>query len=1089
MTTITKKEWLDFLHLLHNKLRNSEGVKLTGMSALTEINNFMMFRFLDDCDKFGFDLPENYKCKNLYLKYATDKKIEEDKRITHNKDMNRTKLWESIYDFSGNDDSLLSLYFSHCDLRKYLLSSVDRISAYTTEKNSMITIQNIINIIYKKFKNITFDSKFFDMFGSAYEEFKTNACGNSGKHTGQHFTNVFIKKIIINELKPKHNEIFYEPCAGSGGFVHTADHYVHENEGYDKSKLFKKNIYANECNLEIFRPLIMNMMFHNIPVDNIHQNDSLDTCNIKKMLNKVNIIATNYPFGMSNVIKGDIYVNGKPFDYWKVLKNGKNFVKNSSAQFIIHIHHSLVNGGRTGFVSDRGILNNGCSKKNSWETRLRKFMFEENNVYKIIFLPTGAFTYTNFQTCIIFMTKGGSTQECKLYDAKFRDPKDKTSEIYVEVVPLKTFKIEELRENNYSIKLEEKVEEIKEGWVKLGDICKIKCGKFNSNNMDNKGAIPFYSCTSINPIGTHSIHSFDFPLYILFIGSGGSSNKVCGPTIGMGKSYLVNGKTACRSNIYAIYDSQYELKYINYVLQLFTHNICSKAKFSGNLGVISLKTMQDIKIPNISLQHQQEIVELLDVQFKNYDITLLSQFTKDIDLFKLLIHKKYDEFNNVLYLLYRKIEMETLNNHYELDKKSIFDIKMNTFDVEYYQLNDIVNISKGSFNTRDIDNSGTCKSDDLHEAKDSYPYYNSGYKNPCGNHSKYDCNFNECILFVKDGGDKTNPLNENTGMGKPFYVKGKVAVMSHVLIFTNSKEDLYNLKYLYYYLEYNRKKIMRYAKYNSGLGSISMEIIKKYVIPIPTIENQLKLINIIEKIQNEQIQFKNYAENLQNNINQIPTMINKISSKKNINNNDSINNNTDSDNSNVSDNNVDNDAVNNGDNDNDSDNDSDNDKDNNNDNSDSDSIFTDSDNDDNNTTEYTMNDICEIIENGIKDTDIKQKKDKIYKIPYYSSDNLQYCKKAMYSSKCILCVKTTNNQGNVFIVDGNFCASSDMIVIKLEKEFEEYYDQVLDELQNNFDYEKMIKESPVKVKTSKGVNALKIIGVKHIKEFKLSFKK
>ena len=37
-------------------------------------------------------------------------------------------------------------------------------------------------------------------------------------------------------------------------------------------------------------------------------------------------------------------------------------------------------------MADRGILNNGTEGKNSWETKLRKFMLENTNLYKIVLL-------------------------------------------------------------------------------------------------------------------------------------------------------------------------------------------------------------------------------------------------------------------------------------------------------------------------------------------------------------------------------------------------------------------------------------------------------------------------------------------------------------------------------------------------------------------------------------------------------------------------------------------------------------------------------------------------------------------------------
>ena len=94
-----------------------------------------------------------------------------------------------------------------------------------------------------------------------------------------------IKKLVVNELDVKSGEKYYEPCAGTGGFIHTVDKYVREKEGETASIQFKKNIYANECNPEMIKPLMINMLLHNIPVDNINEQDSLGYENVLKMKN------------------------------------------------------------------------------------------------------------------------------------------------------------------------------------------------------------------------------------------------------------------------------------------------------------------------------------------------------------------------------------------------------------------------------------------------------------------------------------------------------------------------------------------------------------------------------------------------------------------------------------------------------------------------------------------------------------------------------------------------------------------------------------------------------------------------------------
>jgi len=855
--------WLDFLHLLHNKLRNSRGIKLTQMPALLEISNLMLFRFLDNAN-LNIKIPDELKFKHMYDKYASDSKIAEDRKIPKNVDRNCYKLWNHVYNTRNEEKCLILKYYELDELNPYLDSTTNRVSAFIKKHDACETIQDIVNTIYKKFENIEFNSNFYDMFGSAYEAFKTDASGNSGKNTAQHFTNQYIKKIVVDELKPLSNEIFYEPCAGSGGFIHTADHYVTANEGIKKSRIFKTNIHANECNPEIFRPLLLNMLFHNIPVQNIKEQDSLSASNVREMMEKADIIATNYPFGMSNKIESS--EDEKWNEYWQVLRQSKSsFVKNSSAQFIIHIHHSLKPNGRVGFVSDRGILNNGADKANSWETKLREFMFAQNNIYRIVFLPQGAFTYTNFQTCIVFMKKGSITKKCELYHAVFKVPKDKSSAIVVEEKPLKIFTFEELKQNNFCVNIDEPKEELKEGWVKLGDICQISSGKFNSGDMDNAGQVPFYSCVAVNPVGKHSKYSFDFDEYILFVGSGGSQNNVCGPTIGMGKTYIVSGKTACRSNVFAMHNISYKLKYIYYVLQFIKYDICAHAKFSGNLGVISMAQIKEVNIPQLTIDHQNEIVEILDKHVSNYNLELLTPYTKSIDLFKLLIHKKYDVFADALHIIYRKIEADALDRKFELDKKAVFNMMMGLHKTKEHLLGDIVAVQIGSTPSRNKEN-----------------YYGTGYM-------WCKCSDLKGGLITKTDEEITQDAVNNTGVR--LISSGSIMVSFKLSIgkIGIASNDMYCNEAIMFFKHDNAitntylKNYFNYVDFSKGLlngciggGSLNKSKLLNLNIPIPSIDDQQKIIDVIETIESNRSTYATYAQMLQQHIDTMETTIGNL---------------------------------------------------------------------------------------------------------------------------------------------------------------------------------------------------------------------
>jgi hypothetical protein len=105
---ITKEDWLAFLHQLHNKVRNSKGIKLTGMSALNEINNFIMIRFIEKfIDKQK--LPEICKFSYLYETFASEKRIKEDNKVIKIEEKNSYKLWKTIYDVKSDKECVIKV--------------------------------------------------------------------------------------------------------------------------------------------------------------------------------------------------------------------------------------------------------------------------------------------------------------------------------------------------------------------------------------------------------------------------------------------------------------------------------------------------------------------------------------------------------------------------------------------------------------------------------------------------------------------------------------------------------------------------------------------------------------------------------------------------------------------------------------------------------------------------------------------------------------------------------------------------------------------------------------------------------------------
>lgn len=857
MAHISSQSWLNFMWSLHNDVRNSRGIKLTGLGALNEINNYLLLFFIER--KFNiYHLPDDCKFSYLYKNFCTDEKIKDDSKHkinTQKQEYNYYKVWNHWCNVS-NLECILRKFGQSERIKKYIKNEVTAICAFTDNCETGKTIQLIINKIWKKFSqiaksddvddimNLDLDTFGFDAFGDAYEKFKQQSCEDSGKTTGQHFTPDVIKIYITDELKPKSSEIFYEPACGSGGFVHKISKYVKQNEGIEKYKTFVTDLMANECNPEIYKPLAINMLIHDIPIDHIRKQDSLDLGNwANGIIDSVDIIATNPPFGGGDVVQ--------PSDYWGPLKTGKTIIKNAMAQFIMHIYNSLKNGGRCGTVSDRGILTNGANGKNNWEVKLRKFLLTKCNMYKIVLLPDNTFDYTKFKTCMIFFIKGKQTKEIEFSELKIKDTiadDQKTKEIENEDM-LGKITIDRIKEKNYSLDPDDyfkKKDEQKDGYIKLGDVCELlKNPAHKAGEALENGAYNFYTSSDI----IRKSNFNDFKEQTIIIGSGGNG------------STFIDQNFSCSADnfLLQVKNNKFNIEYVFKYLKITFKKLYELYRGNG-LKHLSQFNLLNYMIPNLTLEHQQEIVKVLDEQFKKYDINKLN---KQIPIFKFLIDKKYDKAIELIQLSYGVDEALQLAENMKSQIKLIFELKMMTLTkCPIKKLGEIVDIIKGKFNSRDMSNSG------------DVPFYTASYNSPIGMHNDHTIDKPEYLIFIKDGGNKTNPTSETIGLGKVFYVNGKSAFTSHQLAFVPKKNI--NCKYLYYYLTVRKNELMLLADYGTGLGYIQMPKIINISIPVPSLEIQQDIVNKIDQLNLEASHYANYGKCLQEELNNISEILNNL---------------------------------------------------------------------------------------------------------------------------------------------------------------------------------------------------------------------
>jgi type I restriction-modification system DNA methylase subunit len=873
----TLNGFMSYLHSLHNTLRNGE-TSLTGLPALNEINNILTILFIEkNIVTEKYDLDE--KCQfswiwnNIVYKYNTAKNEPDERKYL-------ARLWNT-YANVHDDECVIRKLYEYKKTKPYMFSQVGRVTAFTdidtTNKHDYTQNCKMIVELFNKTKEFFFgktkkietyvdiDKVGFDILGEAYEKFKEVEVGGQGKGVGQYFTNRLVIKYVVDKIKPKYNEKCYDPTCGSGGFIHMLDKYVLENES-NKIKKFRKNIYGNDKAPEIMKALNFNMLIHNISIENIKNKNSLGVSNCTSYYNFFDCIVGNPPYGMKIKNKyseySDICEKG---NYWpKFMKGSKDeTLSDSMGQFMIHTINSLKENGRYGLVVDRGILNNGTENE-SWQKGLRKMMCNETNISEIVLLPTGIFTFTNFATALVIGQKGSKTNKIEYYDGEFEDTKNKKG-FKVEKL-IKELSYEELVNKNYSLKIDdyqEKEDTSYEGieYKKLGEICDIKYGtritkEKNSINETDEYVIPVYGGGGIT-FYTNKHNRIGKTLIISRFG------------VGLSCVRIIKDKLFLNDNGMFIDNYKINDVYLDYYLLLNMHNIYKFTAGQAQKLMETHKLKEQFKVPIVSKEHQERIVDFMDKTL-NGDYKLLDKLVtefKDIDLFKFLLCEDYDTMQLVIEYGKEKEYFKTTWTVYkDLRIKGLFK----TVKSEKKKLGDLVEFKKGNYNTKDVDNKG------------KYPYYNSGYKNPSGSHSEYTINEKEYIIFIKDGGNKSNPLSEKSGMAKSFYCTGKSAINSHNLIFIQKDINM-TLKYLYYYLEYHRKELQKKAKYNSGLGSLVMNAIKDHIINIPTLDNQHILLKQIEDIENEESEFNKRLESTNQMIKVINQNINTITFDNGIN--------------------------------------------------------------------------------------------------------------------------------------------------------------------------------------------------------------
>lgn len=161
-------------------------------------------------------------------------------------------------------------------------------------------------------------------------------------------------------------------------------------------------------------------------------------------------------------------------------------------------------------------------------------------------------------------------------------------------------------------------------------------------------------------------------------------------------------------------------------------------------------------------------------------------------------------------------ELEVRKKQYEFWGHRFFECN------EYKKLFEVAEIKTGSSNTNQALKEGL------------YPFYTRSQEVYYLNEYEFD---DESIITAGDG----------AGVGKSIhYVNGKYALHQRAYRICPNK-DILLPKYLYYYMKSSFYDYIINTAVSSSVTSIRKKMLDEYIIPLPSIEHQTKIVNILDK--------------------------------------------------------------------------------------------------------------------------------------------------------------------------------------------------------------------------------------------------
>ena len=271
-----------------------------------------------------------------------------------------------------------------------------------------VNLKRLVNLI----DEIEWTALKVDVKAAAYEGLLEKSASEGKKGAGQYFTPRILIQTIVRCMQPDPRKskdfTIHDPAAGTGGFLVCAYEWLMKKakgalERADAKRILTSTYSGTELVPRPRRLALMNLYLHGIEA-NIYLGDAIYE---PKKGGPYECIMTNPPFGTKGA-------NQAPTrDDFTIATSNKQL------NFVQHVMSVLKPGGRAAIVVPDNVLFADQAGE------IFKILTEDCDLHTVLRLPNGTFTpYSpGTKTNVIFFTKGYSTENVWVYDARTNVPR------------------------------------------------------------------------------------------------------------------------------------------------------------------------------------------------------------------------------------------------------------------------------------------------------------------------------------------------------------------------------------------------------------------------------------------------------------------------------------------------------------------------------------------------------------------------------------------------------------------------------------------------------------------------------------------